>query len=337
MTNNRRKPRVVLGLMTFGPPGSEKYGTRMTTLEDFTECLDYFQSQGYDEVDTARTYARGLQEGWTRQALERSSKYKELRLATKWYPYTPGEHAAAIVKQQLDKSLSELGKKKVDIFYLHAPDRSIPFKETLHACNELHQAGNFNRLGLSNYAAWEVSEICTIAAENDWIRPSVLQAMYNALTRAIEEELVHCCHKFGLKIIAYNPLAGGVLSGKYKSKTEMPSDGRFSDTDPVIGAQYRERFFRDGNFEALKVLEPIARKHGLTLPEIAFRWMVHHSKLDVLHADDSDGIVIGVSSLEQLKANLSDLEKGPLPEDVVKALDECWEKFTKQSCPLYWR
>lgn len=334
MSPTNGKPRIVLGLMTFGPPGSEKYGTRMTTLDEFNHCLDHLQSRGYNEVDTARTYARGLQEGWTKQT---NWQQRKLKLATKWYPYTPGEHAAQVVKQQLAKSVSELGCEKVDIFYLHAPDRLTPFKETLQACNELYKAGKFQRLGMSNYAAWEVAEICTIARENGWVQPTIYQAMYNALTRAIEEELVPCCRKFGLNIIAYNPLAGGVLSGKYRSKGDTPTDGRFSDTDPVIGAQYRERFFRDGNFEALKVLEPLASKHNLTLPEIALRWIVHHSALKVMQPGDADGIVIGISSLQQLKANLDDLEKEPLPDEIVEALDECWKSITKQSCPLYWR
>ena len=327
------KPRIVLGLMTFGPPGSEKFGTRITSIDDYKECLAYFKDHGYSEIDTARTYVDGLQEGWTKKA---EWQERGLSLATKWYPFNAGDHAAQTIKQNLEKSLAELGSDKVDIFYLHAPDRATPFKESLQACNELYEAGKFNRLGLSNYAAWEVAHICTIAEENNWVRPSVYQAMYNALTRAIEEELVPCCQKFGLNIIAYNPLAGGVLSGKYKSKKDAPQDGRFSNVDPIVGQMYRDRFFRDGNFEALRLLEPLAQKHDLTLPEIAFRWSVHHSKLKIANGG-GDGLVIGISSLKQLQANLIDLEKGPLPDDVVKALDECWKSHTKVSCPLYWR
>ena len=98
---------------------------------------------------------------------------------------------------------------------------------------------------------------------------------------------------------------------------------------------YRERYFRVTNFDALRRLEPIAHKEGLSLPEIAFRWYVHHSKLNMV--SDNDGIVIGISSIDQLKANLADLEKGPLPESVVTVLDDIWENVTRGSCPLYWR
>lgn len=223
----------------------------------------------------------------------------------------------------------------MDVFYLHAPDRSVPFEETLEACNELYLEGKFKTLGLSNYASWEVAEICSIARSRGWIQPKMYQAMYNAFTRAIEEELIPCCRKFGIDIVVYNPLAGGVLSGKYKSKAAPVDSGRFSDTDPRIGQMYRDRYFKDENFEALKLLEPVAKEYGLTLPDVAFRWCVHHSKLKVM--DGNDGVVIGISSLEQLEANLKILESGPLPDAVLEVLDEIWSNITKVSCPSYWR
>lgn len=324
------KPRVVLGLLTFGPPGSEFYGSRITDISKFNECLDFWQGRGYQEVDTARTYVNGLQESFTKEA---EWQERGLSLATKWYPGKPGDHSKANVKANLEKSLSELGCSQVDIFYLHAPDRSVPFEETLEACNELYQAGKFKRLGLSNYAAWEVAEMATITRERGWVRPVVYQAMYNALTRAIEEELIPCCRKFGISVIAYNPLAGGVLSGKYKS-SNAPTDGRFSDVDPKIGQQYRDRYLKDTNLQALQLLEPLAAEHNLSLLQIAFRWCVHHSKLDVFGG--GDGIVIGISSLQQLQANLDALEEAELPAAIVQALDSAWE-LTKPSCPLYWR
>lgn len=330
MAGTAGKHRVILGLMTFGPPGTEQHGTRISSMDDFTKHLDTWQKRGYNEVDTARMYVGGQQEDWTKQA-----KWQErgLTLATKWYPRNPGDHANPIVKEQCAKSLAELGTNQVDIFYLHAPDRSVPFSETLEACNELYQAGHFKKLGLSNYAAWEVAEICTMAKERGWVQPTIYQAMYNAITRAIDDELIPCCRKFGLDIVVYNPLAGGVLSGKYKS-TAAPAEGRFSNAAQSIGNMYRERYFKDANFEALKLLEPVAKKHNLTLPQIALRWCVHHSKLKI--KDGNDGVIIGVSSLQQLEQNLDHLEEGPLPAEVVAALGDAW-KVTKASCPLYWR
>ena len=107
----------------------------------------------------------------------------------------PGMHNKTNIEATLNKSLAELGTSSVDIFYLHAPDRSVPFEETLEACNKLYQEGKFKKLGLSNYAAWEVAEIWNVANERGWVKPTVYQAMYNAITRMIDEELVPCCRK----------------------------------------------------------------------------------------------------------------------------------------------
>lgn len=326
-----KKPRVSLGLMTFGPPGSETYGTRIVSLDTFSQCLDYFQSSGYNEVDTAPTYVNGLQEAWTKAAAWRERK---LILATKWYPYAPGDHSKAWLKEHFAKSLRELGTDCVPIFYLHAPDRSVPFRETMEACNELYSEGRFETLGLSNYAAWEVAKIWNIADQQGWVKPTVYQAMYNCLTRGIEEELIPCCRKYGIDILIYNPLAGGVLTGRYQSKGVPDDGGRYSQSDPVVRSMYRERYFRDANFEASKILKPAADRLGLMLVEIAFRWCVHHSKLRVM--DGNDGVVIGISSLAQLEVNLTDLEKGPLPEEIVKTLDIAWQ-ITNPSSTTYWR
>jgi aflatoxin B1 aldehyde reductase len=218
------KPRLILGLMTFGPPGTEDKGARITTLDEYNQNLDYLQQHGYNEVDTARAYIKGDQEAHTREA---KWQQRGLTLATKCYPVSPGDHKPEKLKASLNKSLAELGAQSVDIFYLHAPDRSTPFAETLEALNELFKEGKFVQLGLSNFAAWEVAEVWNIANERGWVKPTIYQAMYNALTRDIEKELVPVCRKYKIDIVVYNPLAGGIFSGKYKSK-EVPSEGRFA-------------------------------------------------------------------------------------------------------------
>jgi aflatoxin B1 aldehyde reductase len=102
---------------------------------------------------------------------------------------------------------------------------------------------------------------------------------------------------------------------------------------------YRDRYFKDATFEALKHIEPVVQKHNLTLLETALRWVNHHSKLKVggVSKDGHDGVIIGVSSLKQLEGNLSDLEKGPLPDEVVEALDYAWLNITKATTDTYWR
>ncbi|KAF2196948.1 aflatoxin B1 aldehyde reductase member 2 [Delitschia confertaspora ATCC 74209] len=324
------KDRVILGLMTFGP--DESAGARITNFDDYTKCLDYFQGQGYNEIDTARVYVGGKQEAWTRDA---RWKDRGLTLATKIYPTEPGLHKPDRLKETANTSLKELGTDTVDIYYLHAPDHSVPFEETLEAVNELHKQGKFVQLGLSNFAAWEVAEVYNICKERGWVKPTIYQAMYNAITRSIEPELIPCCRKYGIDIVIYNPLAGGIFSGKYKSK-DVPKEGRYSATSERTGQMYRERYFKDAVFDALRVIEPVAEKHNLSLLEIALRWCVHHSELKTRVKGGNDGIIIGVSSFSQLESNLKDLEKGPLPEEVVKILDEAW-MIAKATAPPYFR
>ncbi|KAI9799775.1 MAG: hypothetical protein M1833_003894 [Piccolia ochrophora] len=295
------KNRVILGLMTFGPDSNE--GARVTSLDEYNKVLDYFQSQGYSEVDTARVYVGGKQEAFSADA-----KWKErgLTLATKWYPHDPGAHKPEVLKSKVEESLKELKTDTVDIFYLHAADRSVPFTETLEAINEMHKQGKFVQFALSNFTAFEVAEVVITCKERGWVRPTLYQAMYNAIS--------------------------GLFSGKIKSG-EIPAEGRYSDSVGKMGSMYRKRYFKDSTFDALRVIEPVVQKHNLTLLETALRWVTHHSQLKI--KDGNDGVIIGVSSLDQLKSNLADLEKGPLPDEVVKVLDEAW-MLAKAQSPNYW-
>jgi aflatoxin B1 aldehyde reductase len=155
--------------------------------------------------------------------------------------------------------------------------------------------------------------------------------MYNAITRSLEHELIPACKRYGLDVVIYNPLAGGLFSGKYKTK-DIPKEGRFSDSSKS-GDMYRKRYFKDSTFEALAIIEPVVEKHGLTMVETALRWVVNHSALNI--KDGNDGVIIGVSSLSQLDQNLKDCEKGPLPEEVLQALDRAW-KVSQLDTPNYW-
>ena len=170
---------------------------------------------------------------------------------------------------------------------------------------------------------------------NGWVRPTIYQGMYNTVTRSIEQELIPACRRYGLDIVIYNPLAGGLFSGKYSaaSMEVAPGEGRFSDTS-TLGSDYRKRYFKDATFAALAVVEPVVEKFGLTLVETALRWVVHHSALKIM-VDGNDGVIIGVSSLKQLEGNLEILQRGPLPKEVCEALDKAW-KIAEPDTPNYW-
>ncbi|KFY12160.1 hypothetical protein V492_04058 [Pseudogymnoascus sp. VKM F-4246] len=306
-------------------------GARITSLPEFAKILDVYQSRGYSEVDTARVYGNGTQEAFTRSV---GWKERGLTLATKSHPEGHHGHSATSLPEKVEVSLRELGTDCVDIFYLHRADRSVSFTETLEAVDKLHKAGKFVRFGISNFAAFEVAEIVVTCQQRGWVRPTIYQGMYNTLTRSVEAELFPALRRYGIAFYAYNPLAAGILSGKYTSETDQPEEGRFSNVDSVRGERYRERYFRHGMFEALEIVRSVTEWKGLTLVEVAIRWLVHHSGLRIVDGGP-DAVILGVSSLAQLEQNLDAMEAGPLPEAVIKALDEAWKSVGHESTP-YW-
>ncbi len=152
----------------------------------------------------------------------------------------------------------------------------------------------------------------------------------NDPARSLEQELIPCCNRYGIDVVVYNPLAGGLFSGKIKT-VDIPAEGRYSNQAATTGELYRKRYFKDSTFDALRLIEPVAKKHNLRLLEVALRWCTHHSALNMQNGG-RDGVIIGVSNFSQLESNLKDLEKGPLPEEVIKILDEAW-LITKPTTP----
>lgn len=166
--------------MTFGPDATK--GARITSLSEYNKCLDYFQQQGYNEVDTAESYCGTAQQAFTREA---HWQERGLTLATKYYPNAErGGHSPENIRAKLEWNLGQLGTQCVDIFYLHAADRSVPFEQTLEEVNKLHKEGKFVRLGLSNFTAFEVAECVMLCNERGWARPSIYQGMYNAISES---------------------------------------------------------------------------------------------------------------------------------------------------------
>ena len=155
--------------------------------------------------------------------------------------------------------------------------------------------------------------------------------MYNFITRSIETELIPACRRYGMEIVAYNPIAGGLFSRQIRNKDTIPDEGRFSDV--WKGWQSRDRYYRDSVFAALDLVDVALEKSGITMVEAGLRWVLHHSALRCF--DGNDGVIIGVSKVEHIRENIAYLEKGPLPEVVVHALDNAWA-MTKAEAPNYW-
>ncbi|EPQ51526.1 Aldo/keto reductase [Gloeophyllum trabeum ATCC 11539] len=330
---------IVMGAMTFGAP--DKDGARVTDLKDCAAILDVFQSHGHCEVDTARVYVGGTSEeylgklDWQKRGLKMHTKlyptFKSPVGAT--LPDAPQDisHTPESLRKHFFDSLKALNTNHIDMFYLHGPDRNTPYEVTLKAVNDLYKEGYFDRFGISNYTSWEVAEIVTLCRANGWIQPTAYQGIYNAIHRMVEPELFPCLRKFGISFYEFNPLGGGYLAGRYLSPDAPSEKGSRFDPDRPVGKLYRKRYFNDTYFRALQGIKAAGDKHGLTMAEIALRWVSHHS---LMKREYGDSIIIGASSVKHIEQNLDDLEKGPLPEDVVQAVDEAWE-LVKPTCTTY--
>lgn len=225
------------------------------------------------------------------------------------------------MRNGLSESLQALQTDKVDLWYLHAPDRSVPLEETLKAVHALHQQGKFRRWGLSNYMSWEVAAICETCVREGYKLPEVYQGVYNALHRSIEYELLPCLRKYHIAFYAFNPLAGGYLTNRYHRETQPSAiePGSRFDSNKLQGQMYRARYWNDAFFDALDVVRPACKAEGIRESEAALRWILHHS---ALRKEFGDKVIIGASSVAQLEMNLQDFEKGLLPKEVVEAFDK---------------
>ncbi|TWW61942.1 aflatoxin B1 aldehyde reductase member 3 [Takifugu flavidus] len=323
-TSSEKRPVSLLGTMSFGGRAD---------AEQSRDMVKAFLDRGHNLVDTAHMYADGKSE----TIIGGMHLPKTVSLATKANPWDGKTLKPESVRAQLETSLQRLQTDCVDLFYLHAPDHQNPIEDTLRTCNQLHKEGKFKEFGLSNYASWEVAEIVCICRHNDWIVPSVFQGMYNATTRQVETELLPCLRYYGMKFYAYNPLAGGLLTGKYhyEDKDLSQPTGRFFGNS--WAKAYQDRYWKQSHFQAVdvvqKALDMVYGSEKPTLTSAAMRWMYHHSKLKSEHGD---GVIIGMSTMEQLQQNLAAAEEGPLNERVVAAFDEAWN-LVAHECPNYFR
>jgi len=311
---------IVMGAMTFGGPGKE--GARVHDIKDVEAILAAFKAHGHSEIDTARTYAGGTSEEYLGQIDLLGKGFKiETKLAPRKNVPDAINHDAEGVRKHLMRSLAALNVKSLEMWYLHAPDRSVPYEITFKAVNDLYKEGYFKRLGISNYAAWEVAEIVGICKANGYIQPTAYQGIYNTIHRSVEPELLPCLRKFGISFYEFNPLAGGFFTGRYNSMDDIPEEGSRFDEKRTQGQNYRNRYWKEPYFIALGNIRAVAEKHNLTLTEVALRWISHHG---LLKREYGDSVLIGASSLKHIQENLIDLEKGPLPAEVLKVLDEAW-------------
>lgn len=299
--------RVCFGTMTLGGQVSEPDSLRL-----MEQCLD----AGINFFDTANVYNQGRSEELVGKALQ--GRRDKVVLASKVRGVmTAGSAEQGLSKQAIlqaiDNSLRRLNTDYVDLYYLHAPDDGVPIDETLEAMEQLVRAGKVRYPATSNYASWQVAEMLAIARERAYRPPTVAQPMYNLLARGIEQEFVPMAKHFGVSTVVYNPLAGGLLTGK--QKPDAPAPGTRFDNNQM----YLDRYWHPAYFEAVEQLRKIATNAGRSLVSLALNWLLHHTAADC--------IILGASRTEQLESNLRAVREGPLPQDTLQACDSVWQKL----------
>jgi aryl-alcohol dehydrogenase-like predicted oxidoreductase len=294
--------------MTFGAQTNPAAAHRMVDI-----CFD----AGINFFDTANIYNKGAAETILGKTLK--GRRDKVLLASKVRgkmgdaPDDEGLSRAAIAKA-LDASLTRLGTDYLDLYYLHQPDYRVPIGETLEAIDGLVRAGKVRFPAVSNYAAWQVCEILWNCEKHGYKPYGVSQPMYNLLARGIEEEYLPFCQHFDVAVVPYNPLAGGLLTGKH-SRGSGPIAGTRFDGNKM----YQDRYWLDDDFAAVEELRAIAQEAGKTLVELSLQWLLSQPLVD--------SIILGASRVEQLEENLKAADGPRLDKSVLERCDAVWKRL----------
>eukprot|EP00457_Paulinella_chromatophora_P005414 gb/GEZN01005431.1/.p1 GENE.gb/GEZN01005431.1/~~gb/GEZN01005431.1/.p1 ORF type:complete len:463 (+),score=60.70 gb/GEZN01005431.1/:97-1485(+) len=342
----REPVRVIMGTMTIGPAVGKEHidgslidlpmyaqtppSVALAQLKALLSCREAMIKEGPEQgkflLDTASVYQNGCTETVIGDLLTAHPEYRvNLSLHTKCNAMAKPHRSLSkeSVLYQANKSLKNLQVSTLDIFYLHSPDIKTNIDEALEAVDQLHKEGKIQEFGLSNYPAWKVASIWHRCKEKKMLPPTVYQGPYNAITRSIEFEATACFRELGIRSYHFNPLAGGMLSGKHKDMDSATKDGsRFGKESPISGQLYSERYWNKETFAAVEIIRKACASTEIPMAEAAIRWLLHHSILDGAH---NDGIILGASTLEHMQENLAALKAGPLPQSIVDAYDRAWD------------
>ena len=308
--------KIVLGTMNFGP---------QLDLEASRVMTQSFLNTGFNELDTAYVYNGGDTEKYLGDILPNLSGYY---LATKVHPRITGKLDRETILMEFNESLKRMNRDKVDLLYFHFPDGKTPIDEALETVAELYEQGKVKELGLSNYPAWQVVDIWHKCEKSGCPKPTVYQGMYNALCRNVEPELFPAIRALGMRFYAFNPLAGGMLTGKHQHFEDAPEPGRFARLK-----SYRDRYWKQSYFDAVDEIRKSCEAEGIPMVEAAYRWLSNHSMMD---ASKCDGILLGASKITQMEQNMEAAKKGELPQSILDAMDAAWE-IAKPDSPAYFK
>ena len=296
--------RIILGTMNIHYPYSSNPDTSNKYYKSIIDrYINYVDSDDnsnrntkiYPILDTAYYYANTQTEKTLGEILP-PEIYTNTMIATKANPWFEndftngrlGQLSKEGLAKQLNTSLRNLKREKVDIFYLHCPDYETPITETLEKCDELWRTEKFDHLGISNFSKEQLIEVLSICENNGFNDPSYYQGMYNIICRKVEE-VFPILEKHKIEFWAYNPLAGGLLTGKY-SIPNFSDNSRFKDNKI-----YQNIFWKP---EIINELDDFLKSpHCL---EYSLQWLFKYSKLR-----EKDKVILGVSTVEQLDNNIN--------------------------------
>jgi len=296
---------LCLGCMMFGGK---------TDADESGRIIDRALDEGINFLDTANVYSIGQSEEAVGAALKRNGRRAEVVLATKVH-WKMGDgvndwgNTRRHIMEQCEASLRRLQTDYIDLYQIHRPQPEIPIDETLRALDDLVRAGKVRYIGSSTFAAWQLVESLWVSKDRGLNRFVSEQPPYNLLDRRIERELLPMAQTYGFAVIPWSPLAGGLLTGKYRRGEEPPSDSRYFGyaDNPLLRRRMSERIY-----DVVEGLEPIAAEKGVALSQLALAWCLQRPGITCP--------IIGPRTMEQLEDNLGALDVS-FTEDELKRID----------------
>ncbi|WP_199034992.1 aldo/keto reductase family protein [Glycomyces salinus] len=279
-------------------------------------CVRAALDEGITTFDTADVYAHGAAEEVLGRALK-GERRDGLEIFTKVYwPMGEGKNdrglSAKHIKESINNSLTRLQTDRVELYQAHRYDYETPLEETMQAFADVVRAGKAHYIGVSEWTADQIRRAHALA-EDLKIQLVSSQPQYSALWRVIEAEVVPASEELGIGQIVWSPLAGGVLTGKYKPGQEAPAGSRGA--DPNYG-RFVERWMSDEVLERVQLLAPIAEEQGLSIAQLGLAWVLQNSNVSAA--------IIGATRPEQVKENVK-AAGFKLDADVMAKIDEALE------------
>jgi 1-deoxyxylulose-5-phosphate synthase len=315
--------RICLGTMTFGLQVDEAASFAI---------LDHAHSKGITFLDAADVYPLGgdlTTVGRTEEILGRwlSSRREQFVVATKCFgPMGPNAWDAGNSRRHImdavDASLRRLQTDFIDLYQLHFDDRNVPLEESLQALDDLVRVGKVRYVGCSNFLAYRLAQALGKSTALGLARFDSVQPRYNLVFREFERELFPLCLDEGVGVIPYNPIAGGLLSGKH-DRSKPPEEGtRF--TLGTAGNMYQDRYWHDNVFDTVDQLAKVADSAGIPLPTLAVAWTLQHPAITAP--------IVGASRPEQLDATCAAVDT-VLEPDLVATLNELTAPYRRGDAP----